>query len=268
MRRRHLLALAASLATGGCAGSGTGPATGSTVTPVPVPESETGRTRSGSATRSVDVTAAAVQPGVVAPSSPDSIGLLGDAGQYLVVTVEGDAPEKAAVDFRFDDTSHSPGEFEQGLYRDDEWGVRYGADGGPLVFALPETGDGTDAELVWPEGRWLPPASVVERLEDPLPPFSVSLDGPETATAGEDPQLTVSVTNEGEGVGRYVLALNRIGPRIAYTPVARISGELSAGESERRTIEAVAPEGDRSTRYRLAAAGRRDELIHVIQSSE
>lgn len=268
MRRRSLLALAATFATAGCVGSWNDPPTDATVTPVPVPEPEDSPTRGQSATGAVDVTAAAVQPGVVTPTSPDSIGLLDDAGQYLVVTVDGDAPDKPAVEFRFDGAGYAPGTFRQGLYRDGEWGVSYGDDGGPLVFALPETGYGTDAELAWPGGSWAPSPTVVERLEDPVPPFSVSLDGPEMATAGDEPRLTVSVTNGGEGAGRYVLALNRIGPRVAYTPVARISGELSAGESERRTVDAVAPVGDRRTQYRLAVPGRRDDLIHTIQPTE
>ncbi|MDS0283063.1 hypothetical protein [Haloarcula onubensis] len=267
MRRRHLLALVGSLVAGsGCTGTSGEPTADGTVTPAPVPSPSDAPTTPDS-TGDVEITAAAVQPGIVQPRI-DSIGVTDDAGQYLVVDVAGNAPDRSDIELRFSGASYLPEELRRPLYRGDFSGETYGEDGGPLVFGLPETGDATDAELYWGEGRWAPSAETVERLEDPLPPFSVTLDGPETAGAGSNPQVTITVTNEGEGAGRYVLALNRQGPRVAYTPVGRLAGELDPGASKRHTVDAVPPDGDRSTQYTLDVPGRQDRLRHVISSAD
>ncbi|WP_277541638.1 hypothetical protein [Haloarcula laminariae] len=261
MRRRALLALVGSLAAGsGCTGTSDDPAE-ATVTPAPVP------TRAESRTEHVVATAAAVQPGVVT-AGDDSIGVTDDAGQYLVLYLEGDAPDRSAVEFRFSGASYTPEDLGRPLYRGDFGRETYGEDGGPLVFGLPETGDGTDAELAWGNGSVAPPAALVERLEDPLPPFSVSIDGPETVADGSDPQITVSVANEGTGAGRYVLALNRQGPRVAYVPVTRLAGELDAGADVTHTVDAVPPEDGVSTRYSLDVPGQRDDPNHVIRPAD
>jgi len=266
MRRRALLALIGSLAAGsGCTGTTDEPAVDRTVTPAPVPSPSAAPSTSETPALAGDVviTASMVQPGYVVPGI-DSIGVTDDAGQYLVVNVEGDAPDRSDTELRFSGASYPPEKLRRPLYR----GEGYGENGGPLVFGLPETGDGTDAELYWGEGSWAPPRAVVERLEDPLPPFAVSLDGPETADPNDDPELTVTVTNEGDGAGRYVLALNRQGPRIAYTPVTRIAGELDAGATRTRTVSAVAPESDRPTSYTLEVPDQQDGLSHTIRPSE
>lgn len=270
MRRRALLALVGSLAAaGGCTGASDEPTVDSTVTPAPVPSPSTAPSTSETPALSGDVviTASTVQPGYVAPGI-DSIYVTDDAGQYLVVSVEGDAPDRSDTEFRFSGASYPPEELRRPLYRDGSSGEAYGENGGPLVFGLPETGDGTDAELYWGEGSWAPPRAVVERLEDPLPPFAVSLDGPETADPNDDPALTVTVTNEGDGAGRYVLALNRQGPRIAYTPVTRIAGELDAGATQTHTVSAVAPESGSPTTYTLGVPDQQDGLSHTIRLSE
>ncbi len=248
MRRRSLLAVVGSLAVGsGCVEKAP------TVTETP------------SAT--VEVTKATVQPAFVT-AHDDSIRVVDDAGQYLVLELDGDAPDRSAVGFWLDGTDYTPESFAGRLYRGDFDGETYGENGGPLVFALPETGDGGDAELVWGMGKWSPSATVVERLEEPLPPFSVSLDGPDTAGDESDLEITVTVTNEGEGAGRYVLALNRQGPRIASAPVGRLSGELEPGATETRTVDAVPPDDRTGTGYLLQVPGERDSRDHYIEPTE
>lgn len=248
MRRRTLLALCGSLAaTAGCGAVGDRPSTESGDGPIQ---------------------GVTVQPGVVGSNSPDSIGVYDEAGQYLVFEVGAGGPEKPAFSLRFDGETYDTGTLRQGLYRDGEWGVEYGDDGGPVLFALPETGDAAGTGLTWPDGEWRPGATVRERLAAPLPSFDVTLSGPDTAGAGDDPELELSVTNTGDIGGRYVLALNRIGPRIAYAPVGRIAGSLEPGQSTTHAVDAETPSGGQSVHYRLDAPGAANEFLHVIDPVE
>lgn len=258
MRRRDFLGLVGSLAAvSGCAGGDE--SVESAVTPASVPTRPDGSTVGGPA----EVTAAVVQPGVVAPGD-GFLNVVDEAGQYLVVEISGTAPEKSAVEFRFGGASYAPAALERGLYRVGSRGPLYDDDGGTLVFALPGTGDATDTKLIWPDGEWLPSATVASRLEDPLPSFSAALEGPATAPTDGDPRITVRVTNGGSGPGRYVLALNRIDASGPYTPEARLVGELSAGASGTHAIDAAAPERDSSTQYTLDVAGEEARQRHVI----
>jgi hypothetical protein len=51
-----------------------------------------------------------------------------------------------------------------------------------------------------------------------------------------DRTVEIRVTNEGDVDGRYVGAVNRTGPRIAYTPVEYVNRVVEAGETV--TVEA------------------------------
>jgi len=266
MHRRRFLALGSALLTGaGCQSQSE-----SSVTPVPEPTVES--TATDGATQ-VDVAAVAVQPGVVGPNTPDSIGVFDADGQHLLLTVtvtDGPTPDASAFRFRFDGEAHSPEELPNGLYRG-EWGVGYGDGQGPLVFDLPEQGDPADARLTWPGGAWTPPEAVRKRLADPLPSFDVSLDGPDAVTAEADPTISVTVRNAGETTGRVALALNRTGPRVAYAPVERIVAELAPGEKMTGKRDAENPNAsdaeDRETIYRLDAPGSENDAIHRIQQA-
>ncbi|WP_254279112.1 hypothetical protein [Haloarcula marina] len=279
MRRRRLLALCGSLlAAPGCMGpANTGDSeTTDSVTPVPSPESGTWTKddeRTTTSESSVSVRSAAVQPGVVGPNSPDSIGVFDDAGQYLLldVGVEGPTPAYEDFVFRFDGSRHPPESIYNGLYREDEWGVQYGDGGGPVVVPLPETGDASDARLSWPGGEWVPSERVRSRLRAPLPPFSVTLDGPETVTADDDPTVRVHVENVGDAPGRFVLALNVSGPRVAYAPVGRIVGDLDPGETATRTFDAKSPylaDPPHEAVYRLDAPGDSQDATVRISPAE
>ncbi|WP_193571711.1 hypothetical protein [Haloarcula sp. JP-L23] len=274
MRRRTLLALCGSLVAGsGCLDltPDSVPAD-ETVTPVPERTTESGTHDDQIPT--VDLASVVVQPGVVAPNSPDSIGVFADAGQYLLVdvAVDGPLPDRSAFAVRFDGSTYTPMAFTSGLYRNGEWGAGYG-DGsdGVLVFELPETGDASDARLTWDHGAVPFPTSVTASLEAPLPSFSVALDGPTSVAADDDPTVRVRVTNEGDRPGRYALALNRTGPRVAYAPVARIVGELDPGASTTRELDAENPyvaDPPREAVYRLDAADGDNDASLTISPAE
>ncbi|MFC7019400.1 MULTISPECIES: hypothetical protein [Haloarcula] len=277
MKRRALLALCGSLfATPGCVSLTGGSLDGTdTLTPAPPPDIDTD---DGTGTRTdvgtVTVESAAVQQGVVGPDSPDSIGVFDDAERYLVVSagVDGPAPEREAFALRVGDDVVRPATFTNGLYRDGNWRVRYGSAGGPLVFPLSAVGADDAVGLEWPGGSWTPPDRVRERLTARLPGFAVSLDGPTEVGPDDDPEITVSVTNVGDGGGRYVLAMNRSGPRVAFAPVRRLAGELGPGESVRRTFDAKSPydaDAPTVTTYLLDAPGdRQDATLRMEPAGE
>jgi len=265
MYRRRLLALCG-LAV---AGAGCQSDTGETETVTPVPSPAVSETATGQPP-SVTVTDAVIAPGVVVPGV-DSISVDSTDGQYLVLTttVAGAGVERTEFSFQFDGSAYSPEEFGNGLYRDGEWGRQFTDSGGPLVFELTETGSASDARLSWPDGEWTPPDAVLARLEGPLPSFDITLAGPERVDESDDPTLTITVTNTGETSGRYVLALNRIGPRVAYAPVDRFDGVLAPGATDTISHEAKSPYVDgtapREVTYRLRASDDNNDAEHRIK---
>ncbi|WP_324758854.1 hypothetical protein [Haloarcula montana] len=272
MRRRHFLGLCGSLVAGtaGCLQGTDGPADS--------PERRTDRssttptTAPATGSSAVEITSAAVQPGVVGPNTPDSIGVFDEFGQYLVVQVSGAGPAYDAFEFRFDGQRFSPTTLQNGLYRDEEWGVRYSDGSGPVLFGLPETGDASDARLQFGERTWEPPQPVRDRLEAPLPTFDVTMRGPDRAGPNRDPVLLVTVTNEGDRSGWYTLALNRSGPLIASAPLRRIAGTLDPGQERTITHDArspFSPDADpHAVTYRLDTPGDDPALSHTIEPTE
>ncbi|KAA9396975.1 hypothetical protein Har1130_09625 [Haloarcula sp. CBA1130] len=265
MYRRRVLALCGLAITGaGCQGE---TADSETVTPVPSPAVSETDTESPP---SVTVTDAVVTPGVVIPGT-DSISVEPTAGQFLVLTTtsKGSGVDRAAFSLRFDGSTYSPETFRNGLYRDGEWGRQFTETGGPLVFDLPETGSASDARLSWPGSEWTPPEAVQNRLEAPLPSFDITLDGPERVTEPAMPTLEITVTNTGDTAGRYVIALNRTGPRVAYAPAGRFDGELQPGETESITLDAKSPYVDdtepREVTYHLRAPDDHNDATHRIK---
>ena len=276
MKRRRLLALCGSLlATAGCVSTPAEPRdeTG-TETPVPPPDSPTDE---GTGTRTdfgtVSVESATVQQGVVGSDSPDSIGVYDEAEQYLVVivAVDGPAPEPERFALKADGHAVNPDTLVDGLYRDGQWAVRYGQGGGPLVFPLPATVPAESVRLEWPGGSWSPPEPIRHRLAARPPGFAVSMDGPSQVEPDDDPKVSVVVTNVGEVAGRFVLALNRSGPRVAYTPVARLTGVLDPGESWQRTFDAESPyiaDPPRRATYLLDAPGGRQDTTVTLSPAD
>lgn len=236
-RRTFLLTAGAAIAgVAGCSRSTSEDpeSAGGTPTTTPTP------TSSPTATADVSITFDSLQSGIVTPDSPDSIAVTPTSGQYLYlsVTADGDdppAPEKFA--FAFDGSEYSPMAISE-QWRKKPWRAHselpYGeesADEGWLLFDLPESGSASDAALRYPGGEWQPGDTLTERLATPTPPFEVSLDAPEAVTE-EDPWMTVTVENKGDVPGGFIGALNRVGPKIAYAPVARVPLTVPAGGQE------------------------------------
>ncbi|NHN64155.1 hypothetical protein G9463_12695 [Haloarcula sp. JP-Z28] len=265
MYRRRVLALCGLAIIGaGCQGE---TADTETVTPVRSPvvsETDTGPPPA------VTVTDAAVMPGVVVPGT-DSITVQPADGQFLVLTttIRGSGVDRTAFSLRFDGSTYSPETFRNGLYRDGEWGRQFTETGGPLVFNLPETGSASDTQLSWPGGKWTPPEAVRDRLQIPLPSFDITLGGPEQVTEPAKPTLSITVTNTGDTAGRYVIALNRTGPRVAYAPVGRFDGKLKPEETAVITHDGKTPYVDdtepREVIYRLRAPKDYNDATHRIK---
>jgi hypothetical protein len=193
-----------------------------------------------------------LQPALVAMSTPDSIGVYSaDRTQYLFLQLaveRGEAPARSELSFRFDGDEHDLLEADgpRDLWRlYDEEESRYDGDRGEgwVCFPLPATGAPEGAGLTWGDNVWVPSPEVRERLGAESPPLSVEWSAPDTVEMGEPPAVEVSVTNEGDRAGRFVGALNRSGPRVAYTPVTATSRPIPAGETETWTLETDALDG-------------------------
>jgi len=179
-------------------------------------------------------------PGVVETTSPDSVGVRGDADSqylYLNVTVAEDADPIPGDDFTFALGGRDHGratydhEFEHWRSGD---GSGYSSDTGTgwLLFELPEAPDDPGAcALQWPGGEWAAGESLRERLVAPIPDTSVSVTVPETLAVGDQPTLSVTIANEGEYPVDVPLAVNRVGPRIAYAPLNAARITVPAGET-------------------------------------
>lgn len=268
MRRRALLSTVAGglAALSGCASAGNAGDAGDTPSSSPTPtESATPGTDSGTTARatpadatptdgmptdrtpvhqtpaiSADVTVDSLelQYGVVMPASPDSIGVEHVETPYVLaaVNVDGELPPSEFA-FRVGDRSFEPTAVER-LYRT-SWGGEqyYEASGrGLLLFELPVGASG-DARLTWPGGeRSLDPAAGA-RLDRGQPQFSASLALPETHEGTEAPTVEIEVTNESDTPARFLGALNRTGPLVAYTPVARVSELVDAGATATLAVD-------------------------------
>jgi len=188
---------------------------------------------------SLAVSVESLRPGLVTPDSPDSIGVTHAAGQYLTLLLDpgGEGPPPEDIALAFDGADHGPLALEE-TFRDTPWGrdadAQYDGDGaGWLVFALPDAGDATSARLHWPGGEWHPDGRLRERLGTPTPRFDVSVDAPDAIAPGEQPWFSVTAANRGDVPGGFVGALDRVGPRVAYTPVEQVSFVVPAGDREK-----------------------------------
>lgn len=179
-----------------------------------------------------------LQYGFVTPGSPDSIAVSHGATQYLVATVQVEG-SLARDDFALhigDDVSEPT--TEERLYRivwgDDEWYERDRRHG-LLVFRIPRDASGTP-RLTWPTDD----EPLANKLETPIggspPRFSASFDFPNTYDGTEAPPLVLELSNEGARTGRFLGALNRVGPRVAYTPVDEVSEVVPASTTETVTV--------------------------------
>lgn len=247
MRRRQVLATSTALLLAGCVsqGDGTTPATESE----PADGTETA-TATSTATRTetatVDVDEQLVQPGVVTLNNPDSITVRDDGGQFLLVRVgtsDGPAPAQSEFALEVDGDEYRPNSYEYALFKNGNYGVEYTPESGTgwLVFALPEQVAPGEGRLRWSGGEAALSDRVRTRLETPSPPFDVTFEAPATVSEGDSPTLSIEVANEGEVAGTCMLALNRVGPDVAYAPVREVAVDLDGGESTTREFAARSP---------------------------
>ncbi|WP_058366850.1 hypothetical protein [Haloparvum sedimenti] len=249
MRRRSLLAASGLALLGpGCLRD-----TGPSLDPAAGPATE-----ESPGSPSFSVTEAGVFPGYVT-AGDDSIGTVDGAGQYLLVGTASTSERPSADEFAFsvdgETYTHEPSDAR--LYWPEELAATESF-GKWLIFPLPETADATDARLSWPGGEWTPPERVRERLTEPLPDFEVTFDAPERVGPDESPTLSLSVHNPADVDGNTVLALNRVGPQIAYAPVREIVLECPPGETVDREFGAHSPHeptDPREVTYHLHVAG-------------
>ncbi len=158
--------------------------------------------------------------------------------QYLVLAVSvvsGPPPPRSALAFRFDGAAHAPRTWERIPARqsDGSGGEQYSSENGSgwVVFDVPETGDASDAALVWPDGEWRPDDRLREQLATPLPALSLAeWRGPETAPLDSTTAFELAVRNGGPRPGWFVGGINAEGwyPR---RPVAHVSRRIPPGET-------------------------------------
>ena len=288
MRRRSFIAstIAGIGAVSGCLSNGpTSPSTGSPTdapqTDQPPSATESTATPTAGPTPTYDVTVESLQLqyGLVKPSSPDSIGIFDPEAPYLVASIRVDGPlSYDEFGLQMGDVWHSPTKPER-LYRtswgDDQW-YEPGRTSGLMMFDAPKKPT-EHLRMSWPGGEHPIDEAIVERLDGSPPKFSASIDVPSTHAGTNSPPVEIEVTNEGEQPGRFFGALNRTGPLIAYTPIARLSELVPAGDST--TIEIAdgwggTPAEDRigddetDVTYRLYYAGGEDSArIRLVEPS-
>lgn len=192
----------------------------------------------------VHVTDAAVRPAVVGPDSPDSYGVYGDRDeQFVGVRLDVDSPN-----------DHPPssfavvadGEEREVFSRLGGWGgpgfgdpydpTDRGEESGWIAAALPKPLDG-DVSLTWDGGEHAFGAAVLDRLRRPPASWGVSFEAPSSAGYNDVVTATVSVENTADVDGTFVAALNRVGPRIAYSPETEAVLDVAAGETAEWTYD-------------------------------
>ncbi len=239
-------------------------------TPDPTPVEDGTPTPSA---RPADVTVESViqQVGYVSPTTPDSIGVTGLGTRYLVVEVATERGRLARDDFALAVGSAgreptTPDRFYRTTWGDDAW-YEGGRQRGLIAFAVPEDLGSGAPRLRWPGESTAVPKDVVRRLTTTMPDMTAELAVPDAGDGSREKTVEVAVTNGGDVAGRYLGALNRAGPDVASTPVARVSGVVGAGES--RTFEVADEwvaattddgESETSVTYRLDDAGDGDSL--------
>lgn len=284
MQRRAFLASAGGTvaALAGCLGTrppqsgGSTPTTASASTPR-TPSST--QTAEPTLTADVAVDSLHLQYGVVTQASPDSIGVSNADTPYLVASVSVDGSLSwERFGLREGDVLSSPTRIDR-LYRtswgDDHW-YEAGRPDGLVLFEAPSTST-KHLRLMWPGGERPVGAGIVERINASAPQLSVSLDAPSTHDSATAPPVSVEVTNGSEVERRFLGALNRIGPRIAYTPVARLSELVPAGETVTLSVSdswSGLPSVDRlgddtpDVTYRLhSSSGEQSAEIRLVDSS-
>lgn len=227
------------------------------------------------------VRSAALQYAIVAPTSPDSIGVTDGTFPQLSVAVgiEEAVPARERFELLAGGATRSPTTVDR-LYRtywaSEEWYDRV-TGRGLLGFDLREIGDlgGETLALRWPGGE----RTLVENPEGRLaapPSLSAELAIPETTDPGTAP-VDLVVRNRDGRSRRFAAALNRSGPQVAHAPIAWVSERLGDGERRRLTVEDgwVGPaddgrvgDGEADVTYRLNYVGGDDRAAVRLVDGE
>lgn len=235
-RRAVIVSAAGTFATlAGCLDTRRSDLGSATPTTEPTETADVPSTATDTPTPSADVTIESVhlQYGVVTPTSPDSIGVSNTDTPYLVLSVRvNGALSWEGFGLQMGEVSYTPSRLDR-LYRtswgDDHW-YELGRTQGLVLFEAPSNPT-TRLRVTWPGGEHPIDDDIVARLKTPTPQFSASLDVPSSHEHDTAPPVTIEVTNEEETVSRFLGALNRVGPRIAYAPVTRLSRLVPPGDT-------------------------------------
>lgn len=163
--------------------------------------------------------------------------------QYLfldVAATSGPAPSLPDLAFRFDGEDHAPddpaGEPVYRGYSVDYYGGGEEDGSGLVLFELPETGDASDAALVWPGGEWRPDERLRARLAAPSPVVVLEAwSVPETVPLDSSPTFEFRVRNEGDLAGRFVGGINGVWWGL-HRPVTPVSRRIPPGETSSWTV--------------------------------
>lgn len=269
-RRRLLGVLAGTTALGGCLGrDGSGPATTDrNATTTTDRDATNGTTTDATTTRDADVTVRDVTatPALVGLNSPDSIGTFGDRDEQFVVgtvAAAGSAtPGRDAFALDADGETYGPVDDVGVSRRLWEHGLPYGRKPeGWVAFSVPNPLDAERVAVTWPGGEHALDEAAVGRLARPPTTFELrEFAAPEPAEYGDPVTVTLTVENVGDADGTFVGALNRSGPRVAYTPEEAIALDVAAGETATREFTHTPTrhgDEDRSMRFYLVWRGGR-----------
>lgn len=268
MHRRSYLALTAGAlpsAVAGCTGSpggsgGTSTSTANsrstttTSTTTKTTPSESGKTAS------IELREALVQPGVVLLQT-DYLSVVESGGQYLLADVavtDGEAPMDEFA-LQFDGQAHAPRPKRETrrLWRAYNLGEYDPANGGLLVFQLPEVASSDQSTAVLQHGSWnreLSPTAN-ERLATRNPTFSVDVTVTSPIEVGESPRVTITIENTSDVDGRFVAALNRSGPMVASKPADYLSLPVDPGTVAEYVHDATDVTGEEVPRDNLDDGG-------------
>jgi hypothetical protein len=283
MRRRALLAGLASAGTltAGCLGTVTDePGDGSTATPTPTspptatpPETE------------LTVEFETLQPALVELNTDYYQLIAEEDRQYLVLAVSVDSgapPSRSDLAVRFDGAEHATRTWERIPARqsDGSGGDQYSAESGSgwVAFDLPETGDASDAALVWPGGEWRPDDQLRAQLSTPSPSLSLAeWRVPETVPLDGTTAFEMAVRNDGDRTGWFVGGINAEG-WYPHRPIACLSRRIPAGETVSWEVPGEAIEledeawservgdGETDIRYELIWPGGSEERpVRVVE---
>lgn len=174
-----------------------------------------------------------------ATANDDAIHVARPDRQYVVadVSVAGGRLERDDFAWAFESSGRgptTPPTFYRTEWGEDQW-YEEGRDRGLLAFEMPGSVAPATTKLVWPTGGWLAEGAFLDRLTAPKRPIDASIavsdaDG-ESDYGTTDETVEVTMTNEGDVAGRYVGAVNRSGPMVAYTPVEYLNRLVGAGET-------------------------------------